>query len=307
MLIHHRPDWQLAERDATPEGLYLRRRELIAGALAAGLLPGTALAQARGLNAQRTLSLGEELTAESAATSYNNFYEFGLDKDAPARNAGSLRVSPWALKIGGLARRPITLDIDQLVRGRLEERVYRFRCVEGWSMVVPWVGVPLASVIQRAEPLGSAKYVAFQTLNDRAQMPGLRWPVLDWPYVEGLRLDEALHPLTMLVVGMYGKRLPNQNGAPVRLIVPWKYGFKSIKSIVSMRFVAQQPPTAWNKSAPSEYGFYSNVNPAVDHPRWSQATERRLGDFVKRPTLPFNGYAADVAALYRGMDLTRFY
>jgi sulfoxide reductase catalytic subunit YedY len=212
------------------------------------------------------------------------------------------------LRIGGLVQKPVTLDVDRFVaRAPLEERIYRFRCVEGWSMVIPWVGVPLSALLSVVEPLGSAKYVAFRTLADPAQMPGLKSPVLEWPYREGLRLDEAMHPLTLAAVGLYGRRLPNQSGAPIRLVVPWKYGFKSIKSVVSIDFTEKQPETSWNMATPREYGFFSNVNPEVDHPRWSQAKERRIGEFRRRDTLMFNGYAAEVAGLYRGMDLKRFF
>jgi methionine sulfoxide reductase catalytic subunit len=250
-------------------------------------------------------------TSYKDATSYNNFYEFGTDKDDPARGAGSLHTRPWTVAIEGEVKKPMTLDIDSLLKlAPLEERLYRLRCVEGWSMVIPWIGYSFSEIIKRVEPTGNAKYVEFVTLADRKQMPGLRSPVLEWPYVEGLRLDEANHPLAMLTLGMYGEVLPNQNGAPVRIVVPWKYGFKSAKSIVKIRFVKDQPKTAWNISAPQEYGFYSNVNPEVDHPRWSQATERRIGEdgFLtrKRKTLMFNGYS-DVASLYTGMDLKKLY
>jgi len=245
------------------------------------------------------------------ATTYNNFYEFGTDKSDPAQTAGSLRPRPWSIVIEGEVKKPMTLDLDALLKlAPLEERVYRLRCVEGWSMVIPWTGYSLAELIKRVEPTSNAKYVEFVTLADKAQMPGLRSPVLQWPYVEGLRIDEANHPLAMLALGMYGEVLPNQNGAPVRLVVPWKYGFKSAKSIVKIRFTKDQPRTAWNVSAPQEYGFYSNVNPTVDHPRWTQATERRIGEdgFLtrKRKTLMFNGYN-EVASLYTGMDLKKFY
>jgi len=252
------------------------------------------------------LSLTEETqTSFEAISGYNNFYEFGLDKSDPSRNASTLRTRPWTVTIDGECQKPMTVDIDQILRwAPLEERVYRMRCVEAWSMVVPWVGFPLAELLKRVEPKISAKYVAFTTLLDPEQMPGQRRSVLDWPYVEGLRLDEALHPLAILTVGLYGKPLPNQNGAPLRLVVPWKYGFKGIKSIVKIRLTEEQPPTTWNEAASHEYGFYANVNPAVDHPRWSQATERRIGEFQRRPTLPFNGYADQVAHLYAGMDLT---
>ncbi|WP_448580539.1 protein-methionine-sulfoxide reductase catalytic subunit MsrP [Thermaurantiacus sp.] len=305
--------FSLPEGEATPEALYLGRRQIVAGMAAAGLLPAPAFAttdvgKLARLGARRTLDAGEPATPLADVAGYNNFYEFGLDKGDPARRADTLKPSPWTLRIGGLVQKPVTLDVDRFVaRAPLEERVYRFRCVEGWSMVIPWVGVPLSALLSVVEPLGSARYVAFRTLADPAQMPGLRSPVLDWPYREGLRLDEAMHPLTLAAVGLYGRRLPNQNGAPIRLVVPWKYGFKSIKSIVAIDFTERQPETSWNMATPGEYGFFSNVNPNVDHPRWSQARERRIGEFRRRDTLLFNGYAADVAGLYRGMDLKRFF
>ena len=251
---------------------------------------------------------GETRTPYRDVTSYNNFYEFGVDKDDPAANAHTLRTRPWTLTIDGEVARPEVLDVDRVLRlFPLEERVYRMRCVEAWSMVIPWVGFPLAGLLGRAGPTPRARYVAFTTLHDPAQMPGQARRVLDWPYVEGLRLDEAMHPLALLAVGLYGRVLPNQNGAPLRLVVPWKYGFKGIKSIVHIRLSADQPRTTWSEAAPDEYGFYANVNPAVDHPRWSQATERRIGERARRPTLPFNGYADQVASLYAGMDLRRFF
>ncbi|MBI3154635.1 MAG: protein-methionine-sulfoxide reductase catalytic subunit MsrP [Burkholderiales bacterium] len=251
-------------------------------------------------------------TAYADVTGYNNFYEFGTDKADPAARAGSLRPRPWTVVVDGEVARPRRFDLDELLRlAPMEERIYRLRCVEGWSMVIPWVGYPIAELIRRVAPTGNAKYVQFETLADPAQMPGLRSRVLDWPYVEALRLDEAMHPLALLAFGLYGEVLPNQNGAPVRTVVPWKYGFKSGKSIVRIRFSEKQPPTSWNLAAPGEYGFYSNVNPEVDHPRWSQATERRIGEdglFArKRPTLMFNGYAPQVASLYAGLDLRRFF
>jgi sulfoxide reductase catalytic subunit YedY len=248
------------------------------------------------------------------ATTYNNYYEFGTDKSDPANYAKTLKPRPWTVQVEGLVNKPGTFDLDALLKlAPMEERIYRLRCVEGWSMVIPWVGYSLAELIKRVEPQGSAKYVEFVTLADNRQMPGLRSNVLDWPYVEGLRMDEALHPLTLLAFGMYGEVLPNQNGAPLRLMVPWKYGFKSGKSIVKIRFTEQQPKTAWNVAAPQEYGFYSNVNPEVSHPRWSQASERRIGEdggglfAKKRPTLKFNGYEAQVGQLYAGMDLRKLY
>ena len=245
------------------------------------------------------------------ASTYNNFYEFGTDKSDPARTAGTLKTRPWTITIEGEVKKPMTLDIDSLLKlAPLEERIYRLRCVEGWSMVIPWIGFSLAELIKKVEPTGNAKYVEFVTLADKKQMPGLNDRVLQWPYTEGLRIDEANHPLTLLTVGMYGEVLPNQSGAPVRIVVPWKYGFKSAKSIVKIRFLKEQPKTAWNLAAPQEYGFYSNVNPDVDHPRWSQATERRIGEdsfFArKRKTLMFNGYN-EVASLYTGMDLKKFF
>ncbi|MFN9103739.1 MAG: protein-methionine-sulfoxide reductase catalytic subunit MsrP, partial [Betaproteobacteria bacterium] len=255
----------------------------------------------------------EKQTSKNDATSYNNFYEFGTEKDDPARNAHSLRTRPWTVSVEGECLKPRTFGIEELLKlAPMEERIYRLRCVEGWSMVIPWVGWSLAELIRRVEPTGNAKFVQFVTLADRAQMPGLSSSVLDWPYVEGLRLDEAMHPLTMLAFGMYGEVMPNQNGAPVRLVVPWKYGFKSGKSLVAIRFVQAQPKTSWEVAAPHEYGFYSNVNPRVDHARWSQATERRIGDdggllARRRPTLMFNGYEPQVGQLYAGMDLRKFF
>jgi sulfoxide reductase catalytic subunit YedY len=254
----------------------------------------------------------EKWTPYKDVTGYNNFYEFGTDKADPAARAHTLKTSPWEISVEGLVKRPGKIGLeDILALAPLEERLYRLRCVEGWSMVIPWVGYSLAELIKRFEPLGSAKFVEFVSLADPATMPGVRSSVLDWPYAEGLRLDEAMHPLTLLAVGLYGEVLPNQSGAPVRIVVPWKYGFKSAKSIVKIRFTEKQPMTAWKRAAASEYGFYSNVNPTVDHPRWSQATERRLGEdglfTKKRPTLMFNGYEAQVGQLYAGMDLRRFY
>ena len=244
----------------------------------------------------------------SDVTEYNNFYEFGTGKRDPARNAHTLKTEPWSIVIDGEVGKPGRVNLEDILKPMtLEERVYRFRCVEAWSMVVPWVGIPLADVLSKFEPTSKARYVSFETLVDKKQMPGQRRNVIDWPYREGLRMDEAMHPLSFLAVGMYGRILPNQNGAPIRLVVPWKYGFKSIKSIVRITFSEKQPNTSWNDLAPGEYGFYANVNPEVDHPRWSQARERKLGDFRKRPTLPFNGYADEVASLYAGMDLRRQY
>ena len=298
--------------EITPKELYQRRREflrLAVGTTIAAALPGQMMADEKLPNRVKSAyAVPDKLTPLKDITNYNNFYEFGTDKESPAKTAGSLKTRPWTVAVEGEVRNPKVWDIDSLLKlAPLEERVYRLRCVEAWSMVIPWVGFPLAELIKRAEPTGNAKFVEFTTLNDPEQMPGVRSPVLDWPYREGLRLDEAMHPLTLMAVGLYGEVLPNQNGAPIRLVVPWKYGFKSAKSIVRIRFVDQMPLSSWMKAGPEEYGFYSNVNPEVDHPRWSQAKERRIGDFFKRPTLPFNGYAEQVAQLYQGMDLQKFF
>lgn len=253
-------------------------------------------------------SVGEDLTPYEAVTSYNNFYEFGTGKQDPHTYATNFEPKPWSVVVDGEVDNPGTYSYEDLVSPhKLEDRVYRFRCVEAWSMVIPWVGIPLADMIKRFGPKNDARYVAFETLNDPQRMPGQQRAVLDWPYREGLRMDEAMNPLTLMSVGLYGEELPSQNGAPIRLVVPWKYGFKSIKSIVRISFTKQQPPTSWNMAGPGEYGFYSNVNPGKDHPRWSQAKERRIGEFLKRPTLRFNGYEEEVAALYEGMDLQKFY
>ncbi|MBL0403196.1 protein-methionine-sulfoxide reductase catalytic subunit MsrP [Microvirga aerilata] len=302
--------------EITPREVYFNRRQWMAGA--AGLALTAALPKGLGAAplpaAKSPFSTDEKLTSREDVTSYNNYYEFGTGKEDPAANAKTLKTSPWTVKVDGMVGKPGEFAIEDLIKASaLEERIYRMRCVEGWSMVIPWVGFPLADLIKRVEPLGSAKYVAFETAYRPEEMPGMQsmFPVLDWPYVEGLRLDEAMNPLTLLAVGLYGETLPNQNGAPIRLVVPWKYGFKGIKSITRISFVEKQPETAWNKQAPGEYGFYANVNPSVDHPRWSQATERRIGEgglFVKRrPTLMFNGYAEQVASLYTGMDLRKLY
>jgi sulfoxide reductase catalytic subunit YedY len=325
MLIKRSPGSALPlPSEITPREVYEERRRFIARAAATAavgsslweMLNREAFAQgavATKLAAARNagLSTTEPATSLADATHYNNFYEFGTDKADPAENAHTLRTRPWTVQIDGEVKKPLTLDIDRLLKlAPLEERVYRLRCVEGWSMVIPWVGYSLANLIRQVEPTGNAKYVEFTSLADRSQMPGVKSRVLDWPYTEGLRMDEAMHPLTLLTVGMYGQVLPNQNGAPVRIIVPWKYGFKSAKSIVRIRFVRDQPHTSWNASASDEYGFYSNVNPNVNHPRWSQATERRIGEgglfTPKHKTLMFNGYN-EVAPLYAGMDLKRFY
>ncbi len=311
--------------EITPRAVYESRRSLLQGAVAAGLgvlAPKALQAQSArpgvlaALEARKTAVPGamsvDKLTRYQDASTYNNFYEFGTDKADPARNAHTLKTTPWAVEVGGLVKKPGTYGLEDLLKlSPLEERVYRLRCVEGWSMVIPWVGYSLAELIKRVEPLGSAKYVEFVSLADPKTMPFVGSRSLDWPYAEGLRLDEARHPLTLLAFGMYGEVLPKQNGAPVRLVVPWKYGFKSAKSIVKIRFTENQPGTAWNKAAANEYGFYSNVNPGVDHPRWSQASERRIGEdglFDKRrKTLMFNGYEAEVGQLYAGMDLQKFY
>jgi methionine sulfoxide reductase catalytic subunit len=310
MRVLRRPD--ILPSEITPEVVYRERRRFIgaaAGLGLGGLLPasalsasGTALGNARASE----FSTDEPQTPLKHISGYNNFYEFGTAKDDPAREAHRMSIRPWTVRIEGLVRSPFMLDIDDIRKlAPLEERIYRLRCVEGWSMVIPWLGIPLAALIKRAEPLGSARYVEFITAVQPNAMSGMWRQVLDWPYLEGLRLDEAMHPLTLLALGLYGDVLPNQNGAPLRLVVPWKYGFKSGKSIVAIRFVEQEPRTAWMKLGPREYGFYANVNPDVDHPRWSQATERRIGDFVKRKTLPFNGYAEQVGQLYAGMDLRK--
>jgi sulfoxide reductase catalytic subunit YedY len=252
----------------------------------------------------RGFRVTEPMTTLERVGNYNNFYEFTTDKESVAAAASQFVSKPWTVAVEGMVHKPKVFDLDEVLRlGSLEERVYRMRCVEGWSMVIPWEGLPLAQLLNRAEPMGSAKYVAFQTLLDPARLPGQKGAVLQWPYVEGLRMDEAMHPLTLLAVGIYGRELPSQNGAPLRLVVPWKYGFKGIKSIVKITLVSGRPPSTWNVTAPSEYGFFSNVNPDVPHPRWSQATEQRIGETGRRPTLLFNGYAEQVGHLYAGMDL----
>ncbi len=321
MHYHKQDNGGLPEREATPEALYANRRQWLerAGLAAVGLIGtgvvGQAFADSSSKKDERaalkfakdTNPPKETLTPFEAVSTYNNFYEFGFDKSDPARNAGNLRTVPWTIKVGGKVAKPKTFDVQKLLKASLTERVYRLRCVEAWSMVIPWVGFPLAEILRSVEPLGSAKYVVFRTLFDPKQMPEQRLPGFPWPYQEGLRLDEAMNPLTLMAVGLYGKVLPNQNGAPIRLVVPWKYGFKSIKSIVGIDLVESPPSTTWNRLQPDEYGFFANVNPAVDHPRWSQATERRIGEFQRRDTLPFNGYAAQVAQLYTSMDLRKFY
>ncbi len=318
MLLKHAPDVRSSE--ITPKALYLRRREFFRAASGAAGAAATALAPlavqrvaaqtgAKLPNVRKSpLSADEKLTDYDDVTTYNNFYEFGTAKDEPHQNARGFKARPWKLAIEGHVAKPASYDIDDFIKPyTLEERIYRLRCVEAWSMVIPWVGIPLADVIKRVEPTSKATHVEFTTLLDLSRMPGQRESVLRWPYVEGLRMDEAMNPLTILVVGLYGEVLPNQNGAPIRLIVPWKYGFKGIKSIVRMKFVDYQPRNTWQVQTPGEYGFYANVNPEVDHPRWSQARERRIGEFFKRKTLMFNGYGEQVAHMYSGLDLRKNY
>ena len=322
MLIRRPSD--IPSSEITPESVYLARREFIARAGGLGvafagatLLGGVGCGNgderaertANGTVEQRAgapASDEDKLNSYEDITSYNNYYEFGTDKTDPKENAQQLRTRPWTIAVDGLVKKPGTFAFDDLVKPyKVQDRVYRLRCVEAWSMVIPWQGIPLRDMIAKFEPLPSAKFVTFTTLLDPQQMPGQRRRVLDWPYVDGLRMDEAMHPLTLMVTGLYGKPLPNQNGAPLRVVVPWKYGFKGVKSIVKISFVADQPKTTWNEAAPNEYGFYANVNPEVDHPRWTQSRERRIGEFRRRETLMFNGYADQVASLYRDMDLRR--
>jgi len=316
MLIKKAPDIRSSE--VTPRSLYLNRRKFLAVVTGAAVAAGTGLRQfinpttvaqagnkIDGLK-KSPFSTTETITPEKDVTHYNNYYEFSTQKEEPADLAKNLRTRPWKVKIDGLVDKKQELDVDTIIKmAPPEERIYRHRCVEGWSIVVPWIGFSLSELIKRVNPQSKAKFVEFTTLLDPNQMPGQRRAVLDWPYVEGLRMDEAMHPLALLCFGMYGEDLPNQDGAPLRIVLPWKYGFKSAKAIVHIRFTDRQPLNTWNISAPSEYGFYSNVNPTVDHPRWSQAKERRLGEFFKRPTLMFNGYADQVASLYSGMDLKK--
>ncbi|MDH3445288.1 MAG: protein-methionine-sulfoxide reductase catalytic subunit MsrP [Deltaproteobacteria bacterium] len=324
MLIKKPEDIKASE--ITPRELYINRRQFIAAAGTAAIAAGAGIAGYDLIRGPRDAHAGEKLpnlkkssfsTTEKQnslkdITSYNNFYELGVEKGDPAKNAKYLTTQPWSVEIEGEVKKPKTFAMEDIMKlASLEERIYRLRCVEAWSMVIPWVGFPLSELIKRAEPTNNAKFVQFVTLVDPDRMPGQKpsifGSVLDWPYVEGLRMDEAMHPLAILSVGLYGEVLPAQNGAPIRLVVPWKYGFKSIKSIVKLRFVEKQPPTAWNTMQPREYGFYSNVNPEVDHPRWSQASERRIGEFFRRKTLKFNGYGEQVANLYKGMDLKKLY
>jgi sulfoxide reductase catalytic subunit YedY len=324
MLI--RKPQEIKSSEITPKEFYLNRRQFIASASALTLSAGAALTGIDGLLAPReahaleklanvkksSYSTSEKVNSFKDITSYNNFYELGVDKGDPAENAKYLTTRPWSVAVEGEVKKPKTFDIEDILKlSPLEERVYRLRCVEAWSMVIPWVGFPLSAFIKQVEPTSNAKFIQFVTLVDPKRMPGQKPSIfgnaLEWPYVEGLRMDEAMHPLTILSVGLYGEVLPAQNGAPLRLVVPWKYGFKSIKSIVKVRFVEKQPATSWNMMQPQEYGFYSNVNPEVDHPRWSQATERRIGEFLRRKTLMFNGYGEQVASLYKGLDLKKNY
>jgi sulfoxide reductase catalytic subunit YedY len=326
MLIKRQPnvtDHPLAS-EITPREVFESRRTFVKQ-LALGSIAGAGLLEMMSREAFAQTAGAQKLVAKRNAlyvatdkitpykdiTTYNNYYEFGTDKADPAKTAGTLKTHPWSVAIEGEVKKPMTLDLDSLMKiAPLEERIYRLRCVEGWSMVIPWIGYSLSELIKKVEPTSDAKYVQFVTLADKKQMPGLSDPVLQWPYTEGLRIDEAMHPLALLTFGLYGEVLPNQNGAPVRIVLPWKYGFKSAKSIVKIRFLKEQPKTAWNSYATNEYGFYSNVNPAVDHPRWSQASERRIGEdgffTKKRPTLLFNGYN-EVAPLYAGMDLKKYF
>jgi sulfoxide reductase catalytic subunit YedY len=324
MLIKNNADWNCRESEVTPEPIYLRRREFMGGALAGAAalsLPSWSTAAQLPPDAQAELAFSpsplstqEEMTPYEDITRYNNFYEFGTGKEDPARNAANLKTDPWSIEVQGECDKPGTYHLEDILKPlALEERIYRLRCVEAWSMVVPWIGFPLSDLLARFQPNSRAKYVKFETLLAPEQMPGQRsrFSIVDWPYQEGLRVDEAMNPLTIMAVGLYGKVLPNQNGAPIRLVVPWKYGFKSIKSIVSIRFQERQPRTSWVDIAPNEYGFYANVNPQVDHPRWSQAEERRLPSGLFNPnridTQMFNGYGEYVADLYAGMDLKKFY
>ena len=320
MLIK-RPD-DIKSSEITDEKLYRNRRQFLKAAgwgtlasVGGMILPSACASPNSVVRAARQLGeydTDEEQTPYDAVTGYNNFYEFGTGKEDPGRNAHTLRPRPWTVKVDGLVQNPTTYDLDDLLRGfTMEDRVYRMRCVEGWSMVIPWYGFPMADLIRKLAPLPSARYVRMETLFDTEQMPGQRrglfGNVLDWPYVEGLRMDEALNPLTLMAVGVYGKEGPNQNGAPIRLITPWKYGFKGVKSIVSISFVREQPLNTWQQQAANEYGFFANVNPTVDHPRWSQARENRIGELFKRETLMFNGYTEYVAHMYEGLDLRRNY
>jgi sulfoxide reductase catalytic subunit YedY len=308
MLIR-RPD-DIPSSEITPESVYLDRRKFVgtAGALALGALIAPSTLPAMACAGEAAAEQEEKVTDEKDATTYNNFYEFGTGKEDPAEQAQGFKTRPWTVSVEGLVKKPARYDIDALLKGlAVQDRTYRHRCVEAWSMVIPWRGVPMRELLARMEPLPSAKFVEFTTLYDPERMPGQKRPVLPWPYKEALRLDEAMHPLTLMATGMYGKSMPPQNGAPLHVIIPWKYGFKGAKSVVKIRFTDKMPNTTWNDVRADEYGFYANVNPAVDHPRWTQAQERRIGQFRKIPTLPFNGYADQVAPLYAGMDLRKNY
>jgi len=308
MIIRSKSKNDIVSSEITSESAYVNRRQFLKDTGLISLTAGGILAACREGAAAQEQDLKAEQTSYDDVTSYNNYYEFGTDKEDPKANAQQFKTKPWSVKVEGLVSKPATYQLEDFIKPyKLEERIYRHRCVEAWSMVIPWMGFPMSDLIKRVEPLGSAKYIEFTTLLDPKQMPGQRLPYLEWPYVEGLRLDEAMHPLAIFAVGLYGKTLPNQNGAPLRHIVPWKYGFKGCKSIVRIRFTDKEPRTAWNIAAPQEYGFYANVNPEVDHPRWSQGTERRVGEFRRRKTLMFNGYADQVASLYSGMDLRKLY
>lgn len=322
-------DNEIKPSEVTPESVYLNRRNFMKAAVLAGtgaatvglykyLSPASTAPASSNVDgaakpsepaplaaSKSALSTDEEANTFEEITNYNNYYEFSTSKSSVADKAKDFVTRPWTIEVGGLANKPQTFDIDALLKWDQEERIYRHRCVEGWSMVIPWIGFPLKKILDAVEPNSKAKYVAFETYFDKKQMPNWRYAGIDLPYVEGLRLDEAMHPLTILATGLYGKTVPNQNGAPIRLVVPWKYGFKSIKSVVKITLTDRQPPTTWNLAIPSEYGFYSNVNPEVDHPRWSQATENRIGEFTRRKTEMFNGYAEQVAGMYAGMDLVK--
>ncbi len=310
-MIKIRKNWEIPESQVTPESIYQKRRDFMkGGALGSALLLSpwaSAYASLKIDDYQKNvITLDEEINSEEDVTSYNNFYEFGTGKEDPKKNSKRFTTDDWKIEVGGACEKPGSYSLEDLVKPfPVEERIYRLRCVEAWSMVIPWLGIPLASTLKSLQPTSKAKYVSFQTLLDPVRMPGQQRSVLNWPYREGLTIAEAMHPLTLLGVGMYGKTMPNQNGAPVRLVVPWKYGFKSIKSIVRIDFVEEQPATSWNMTLPREYGFYSNVNPQVNHRRWSQRKERRIGEIFKRDTLMFNGYAEEVASLYDGLDLVK--
>ena len=310
-MIKIRKSWEVSESEVTSESLYQRRREFMQAAGTIGgalLLNPWAVARASleiGDYQKKAISLDDEITDEEDATSYNNFYEFGIGKEDPKKHSRRFKTDDWNIRVGGECEKPGTYGLEDMVKPfPIEERIYRLRCVEAWSMVIPWLGIPLGSILSSFQPTSKAKYGSFKTLHDPGRMPGQQRSVLNWPYREGLTIAEAMHPLTILSVGMYGKTMPNQNGAPIRLVVPWKYGFKSIKSIVGIEFAETQPLTSWNMAAPREYGFYSNVNPTVDHPRWSQKRERRIGEIFKRDTLMFNGYEEEVAGLYDELDLS---